>query len=681
MIPAWQRSDRVLLGLSVLVCLLSSAVVLTFSPFEIPDEGYHYYIAERLLQGDVLFRDITVDSYLPGAFLPFVAAFKAFGPSVLVGRAAIAIGLAWSGAWGYVAARCVMPRGAAFAFAVLCALLPGPPYKFYVRGLMLPLLACALMRVQGRSAAALYALAGFTGAAWVTRMDAFYVGVALLGGLLVVERGRGWPWRSLVALIIGPATVVTLYLWFTGGAMGFLHKTIDVLRIAGTRSNSSLNLPPPALDTLLQVDRTGIDGWIYFGGLSVAVALIVHLAMRVARARSLFASGVVVAGIVCGWTLLNVPQFFLARPDTYHLLQQFYALAFGAAWLACQLWGEVGPLRLPKRVAVMALALWIGAVLVGRFSIGGRWSPAVMLHEVRFVVDPLGRWYPEHAYDRASRVVDLVAAAVPADRPVIVVPFHPGIAFLAGRRLASSEPYALPIMRATPARLTRYLNDLAETDAPIAVYMQSFSTNGERSGLFENYMPEVHAVLRRQYLTLWTQPNRTVMIRRGTSPIRYTPSGRVSDINALIATQRFEAARQEIARGLVEAPGSPWLYSLLSRLAFITGDTAAFEQATQAALDAISGADHPERLARLRARNVFRVAMTARQRGRHADAKTLFARVVELDPRWAKGRYEYARALMAHGDSDAAQHQLEVLLEQNPSFDAGGLGTEIQRRK
>lgn len=677
-VPEWSQRDGWIAAAMAILSLVSSAVTLIYMPFDVADEGYHYYIADRLVRGDALFRDIRVDSYLPGAFAPFSLAFWLLEPSVTVGRGVIALGLALSAVAGYVTARQLMARPWAILATAALTLLPGPIFKFYLRGLTLPMLACAAHRLRQSSDGSLLILAAWTGVAWITRMDALYVGLALFAGLALVERRsvRRWPLALVIGLLITPMAVVTVTLSFTGGAAEFLYKTIGVLRIARWRVGSELNVDPPHASEILAMGPEAIDAWVYYGSLVLVFALFVRAlwALRFGLDAAAF------PGLVLGWTVMHVPQFLLARPDTYHIMQQYFAFAIAGTWLASQAWpdgwprvGRTLPHRSFSAAAALVLLLWVTAIPVGRFSVGGRWSMGVWLRRAHRVVavTPNGTIYPTDPRELLPQQLSLIEAVVGKDQSIVVVPFQPGLAFLAQRRLATSDPYSLPIVTQAPGRLSTMVEEIASGDAPLAFYGLHVSANGEVSGRVEKYAPSLHRVITSHYQPLWTGPIHTVYVR--TEPTLARPSAEPPALSATIDgalnARQFELARQLLAIGFAHNGGSPWLLSQLGRLGFVTGDEPVFLAATERAVKALESVKDGGRLSALYARNVFRLAMHERRAGRANRALALFELAVLNEPTWLMARFELARALLFHGFEEAAVQQLNWVLQRAPDFE------------
>ena len=95
------------------------------------DEGIVLQGAQRLLQGQVLYRDFF-SFHTPGSYYWMTLLFKIFGSSILVGRAALVVYGGLFSVLIYLLARRVCSRGASL-FAAYVAVIVCLPYSFYVQ--------------------------------------------------------------------------------------------------------------------------------------------------------------------------------------------------------------------------------------------------------------------------------------------------------------------------------------------------------------------------------------------------------------------------------------------------------------------------------------------------------------------------------------------------------------------
>jgi Dolichyl-phosphate-mannose-protein mannosyltransferase len=107
-----------------------------------PDEGIVLAGAERILRGEVPYRDFF-SFYTPGSFYLVALLFRVFGDSLVVGRASLAVTGAGCSVITYVLARRVCSRDIAL-FAALLATIAGAAYRFLVLHNWYSTLLCCL---------------------------------------------------------------------------------------------------------------------------------------------------------------------------------------------------------------------------------------------------------------------------------------------------------------------------------------------------------------------------------------------------------------------------------------------------------------------------------------------------------------------------------------------------------
>jgi hypothetical protein len=107
-----------------------------------PDEGIVLAGAERILRGEVPYRDFF-SFYTPGSFYLLALLFRVFGDSLTVARTSLAVTGAVCSVITYVLARRVCSRGIAL-FAALLATIAGAAYRFLVLHNWYSTLLCCL---------------------------------------------------------------------------------------------------------------------------------------------------------------------------------------------------------------------------------------------------------------------------------------------------------------------------------------------------------------------------------------------------------------------------------------------------------------------------------------------------------------------------------------------------------
>ena len=128
-IPEGSRTERaVALTVFVTACAYLS-VFRRYTAME-PDEGIVLQGAQRILGGEVLYRDFF-SFFTPGSYYFLALIFKIFGSSIIVARTALVIFGAAFSAITYVLCRRVCSRGSAL-FVAATITLSTLPYRFLV---------------------------------------------------------------------------------------------------------------------------------------------------------------------------------------------------------------------------------------------------------------------------------------------------------------------------------------------------------------------------------------------------------------------------------------------------------------------------------------------------------------------------------------------------------------------
>src|SRR5260370_34153395 len=117
-------------AIPLLVFLLSVAYLCIFCRYTSlePDEGIVLCGAERILRGEVPYRDFF-SFYTPGSFYLVALVFRIFGDSLVAARLSLAVAGTVCSLVTYLLARRVCPRGIAL-FAAAPTTPAGVPYRF-----------------------------------------------------------------------------------------------------------------------------------------------------------------------------------------------------------------------------------------------------------------------------------------------------------------------------------------------------------------------------------------------------------------------------------------------------------------------------------------------------------------------------------------------------------------------
>src|SRR5262249_40239688 len=127
--PVANLLERATPALIFVVCLAYLCIFLRHSTLE-PDEGIILQGAERVLHGEVPYRDFF-SFYTPGSFYLIALLFSVFGVSFMVARASLAVAGAICSAVTYVLARRVCSFGIS-VFAAVLATIAGAAFRFLV---------------------------------------------------------------------------------------------------------------------------------------------------------------------------------------------------------------------------------------------------------------------------------------------------------------------------------------------------------------------------------------------------------------------------------------------------------------------------------------------------------------------------------------------------------------------
>jgi hypothetical protein len=366
-------------AITVLIVLAALVYFASFMRYGLAyDEGYLLDSVERILDGQVIYRDFH-HTYAPGSFYLVAALFRMFGQSIMVERWVFVVLEALKCGLAFLIVRTVTRSRLAYLAPVLVALAPGPWHKVFFPAFGFLALYAVLATIERRPRWFL-AAGGGIGISAIFRQDVAVfalVGCLLAIGIEEVRRRKGLPsvlakiaWLGLgLALAVGPVSI-----WFyRQGALGaMLHK----LTVDGVLDNMTNRIPYPGLGA-----ATGVD-WRYalyvlpvklffylpFVVYGLSLVLVVRaLAARVWTDRHTALSVILVASAMA----FNQSTF---RSDIGHLLQtmQFVfllvppLLASGLVWPSRRLapagrglvalrWGAV--------VLPMIALVWVTLVL------------------------------------------------------------------------------------------------------------------------------------------------------------------------------------------------------------------------------------------------------------------------------------------------------------------------------
>jgi len=447
------------------------------------DEGIVLQGAQRILQGQVLYRDFF-SFYTPGSYYWTALLFKIFGNSILVARAALVVYGGFFSVLTYLLARRVCSRGSSL-FAAYLALIVCLPYSFYVQhswdSSVLAYLAlyCVVRLFETPSGGIGFAtgtLCALTILFEQSKGAGLLFGVGL-GFALVAIRTRTLTlhrrhWLALTAGFAWPFLVTFAYFqfhhaipqmlsdWFwplghysqvNRVRYGYLHLSSsqwDTLH-AGSwlwRSFAFFVMSPTALICVLPI--------LIVGMLALQSSRLRR--DRVPDKRSVYY--VVVSAALCG---LWLPAVAL-RPDLAHIVYLTPLFSLAGAWIID---GRDLPLSLLRQTK--PILVWY---LLGSFSAFG----------LALLLNPLSahHWLETRRGILKTSDADNVLAYLDGDVPmgaeIFVYPYQPLYYYLSATLNPTSYEYLQPGMH-TAEQSEKVLSQLRDDKTKVALFALSFS--------------------------------------------------------------------------------------------------------------------------------------------------------------------------------------------------------------
>jgi len=428
-----RRVDRFLTA--ALVAFLASVLLgLRAQGLIVNDEGWVAYPALRMLEGDILYRDVS-SYYAPLRYHAIEVVFGLIGPSLIAMRTLWMVLLLVSAAGCFRIARRFAPPAIALAPALLYGLAPGPwhksPYGFCTVVFLLALVR-ALERPSTARAVLLGAAAGMS---LVTRQD---LGVLQLVLALVLVAGRpllafarpSGPalldvGRTLARVFLGAAlAVVPVLIFYAGhGALSDLFQAVVLQALEYSR--------PPFAGAIGLLRPEGFART--FEGPRVAGLLLASLGVLVLGAVTWLRRGrrlgpepvTLLIAAVLSHALAAIGQGF-SPPMLVRYLQAAIPASLLAAFVVGELSGGGRVLAAGLLATCVATQLWVvnaGAPVIypsdaytGSFRMARYGAPVEVLgDEVR--TDPA-------LADEIRLARSFVAKHVPKAEPIFTAPQH-----------------------------------------------------------------------------------------------------------------------------------------------------------------------------------------------------------------------------------------------------------------
>jgi len=411
------------------------------------DEGYLLQPVQRMMQGELLYRDVFAH-YAPLRFHLLAQAFGWLWPSVLVARTVLMGVVLVNVALTFRLARRFAPPLLAVVPAALVALVPGPWTKAFF-GFTIASTALALARALERPSAARFAVLGLAaGVGLVTRQDVGLVWVAIAGvastipALVPARFGRTEPAsvaaaaRNLACTAGGVVLVVGGVLaWYA--AHGGLGALVEMTLVRSFTQRSAYGF---GLLRLLEAGGVSSEGrlagtLLLVPIVTLAVAAPVWL-LRVRR-RGLDAQSVLIGallGIACAaltnaYYQLYVLRFLQSAIPYYLLLT--WAVLTTASGLRRYLGGIRGRIAQAATLgaALAAAGVLVWAILFGIAEIhaGDEYTGSVRARRLQTPVEVMGDTvFVDWGKAETIRLLRaFVASHVPPGDPIVGLPMHP----------------------------------------------------------------------------------------------------------------------------------------------------------------------------------------------------------------------------------------------------------------
>jgi len=317
---------KVRLRPGLLVFLAGLAYFLSYMHYGLAyDEGYLLDSVERILDGQVIYRDFH-HTYAPGSFYLVAALFKIFGKTILLERLVFAVLGALRCLLAFQIVRRLVPGRVAYLAPLLAMAAPGPWHKVFFPAFGLLALYAVLVAL-GKGPRWWLTAGVAVGLAAFFRQDvAVFAVVAAVAGLAIasgrLRAGFAGGLRPLGFLAAGAALVaapVALYFLAEGALGPMVHK----IAVDGALDNMTNRIPFPGLAA-----KAGVDGQ-YLGLVLPAKALFwlspaayvlsAALLVRAAACRKWSAGHTTLAMILTASLLAFNQSAF--RADLGHVLQ------------------------------------------------------------------------------------------------------------------------------------------------------------------------------------------------------------------------------------------------------------------------------------------------------------------------------------------------------------------------
>lgn len=510
-----RRRDR---WIALLLFVLSLAYYLSYArdfSMQLTDEGYLYYLSDRILAGDRPYLDFDLVSYLPGPFWLFSWALEESPSPVVAGRSLMALLLAFVPPILFSAFRIFAPMRPALAFAVFVLLIPGPWHKAYVAPLWALLLWAALRFSARDGLREGFWLGAVVGLSFGLRIDvaiaSAFLAVALVGASSLgmfrrstestaesTRDAQRKPQRGVViwANALGALLAFLPFGWFLferGALGGYAEHVFGFPMAIGSRLFFAEALSPPSVSALVFGEKGALRSGLYYGALA-AVGL--GLVMAAVRGRAALhtaprSAAFLAVGII--WMLAQVPQFAWERPGLNHVTE--HQGVIGLSLLI--IWGAIEGRRMTwvgRGMIVLYCLAFIGECTDSAFGGARQWPPKTIVWQTL----ENGISYPEREGRGIRPILDEILNQTQSADRVASWPFFPGANFLTQRRMPGTRVFLTPETM-EPGLEAALIENLKAESVETVVYLPTFDMHQRPSSVAQAFLPELDSHLRTEY--------------------------------------------------------------------------------------------------------------------------------------------------------------------------------------
>jgi 4-amino-4-deoxy-L-arabinose transferase-like glycosyltransferase len=483
-LPERSRYERQIAGLVFLLSFIYLLIFRRYTAME-PDEGIILQGAQRILHGEVLYRDFF-SFFTPGSYYFLALLFKIFGSSILVARTALVFFGGLFSVINYLLARRVCSRGSALMVAGLVTVTT-LPYRFLVLhnwdSTLLACLAlyCAVRLLEHPNWKWAFAVGSFASLTFFFEQSkGAGLCLGLSGGLLAITLVRGRQHLLKRAQVIGlglglawPLVITLTYFATQNGFSAMVEDWVWPLQHYSAANRVSYGYQNWSDSTRQLLFGTGSFGVRFLKVLAISpcllvpvlplvgVGLLVYWIVRMSRRRASqpqCAYYVLVSAALSG-LLLSV---ILVRADIIHFmyLQPLHCLVL--AWIVD---GRDVPGRVFRTVRPFLNAyVAIAFVALGMVPLLAAIAAPSKVVTRRGVITMPGK----------DSVIDYVQAHVAPGEPIFVYPYLPLYYYLTETFSPTRYEYFQPGMN-TKEQSEEIVSRLASRQVRVVLFESSFA--------------------------------------------------------------------------------------------------------------------------------------------------------------------------------------------------------------